>query len=60
MGARAAGVWGTEMQKAVVFDIGRVLFQWQLAPHRSPHLTAMAPQVIRMAEANKAFSHYRW
>jgi len=22
------------------------LFQWQLAPHRSPHLTAMAPQVI--------------
>ncbi len=22
------------------------LFQWQLAPHRSPHLAAMAPQVI--------------
>ncbi len=22
------------------------LFQWQLAPYRSPHLTAMAPQVI--------------
>lgn len=29
-GARAASVWGLAMNKAVVFDIGRVLFQWDM------------------------------